>query len=262
MPDWVDEIWKWLGDHSGPLQGLGVVLVLIGLAFFPVRLWWSRRQPPQKVTVANFDALAALVQPAPATTEQFDAFTKIQERALEQAKKQLAAAHGEERKRLEDKIDTLNARLRDPGEALAQQQAIIANLEAQLARRGNEIGGDDLAAATAALEAGDFTAARKLFETLAARTAPEVTANADAEFALGQIAEAEIRWHDAARHYATAARLNPVFQTLLKASEFVQRAGDYAAALRFSAQLVDTARANGMQNELSDALNEHGINQR
>ena len=73
-----------------------------------------------------------------------------------------------------------------------------------------------------ALEAGDFETAREMFERLEARTAPDVTKNADAHFALGQIAEIEedaieIRWADAAGHYARAAGLRRTFDTLYKA---------------------------------------------
>jgi tetratricopeptide (TPR) repeat protein len=188
-----------------------------------------------------------------------DTFADLQRKLRDEAHAELSKAHGDERQRLEDKIETLNARLRDPEEALAQQLAIITDLEAKLARRGNEIGGDDLAAATTALEAGDFTKARMLFETLAARTAPEVAANADAEFALGQIAEAEIRWHDAYRHYATAARRSSTYDRLRKAREFAWRAGDYPAAFRLGEDLLKTARASGSQIELPAALNEHAL---
>ena len=188
-----------------------------------------------------------------------DTFTSLQTRLREDARAELAAAHGDERKRLEEQITALNARLANPDEALAQQHAIILDLEAQLARRGNELGGDDVTNAKAALEAGDFTAARMLFETLAARTEPDVQAHADASFALGQIAEAEIRWHDAATHYARAARLNPTFDTLRKAREFAWRAGDYPAALRFGEDLLALARKSGSQDRLAAALNEHAL---
>ncbi len=188
-----------------------------------------------------------------------DTFTSLQTRLREDARAELAAAHGDERKRLEEQITALNARLANPDEALAQQHAIILDLEAQLARRGNELGGDDVTNAKAALEAGDFTAARMLFETLAVRTEPDMQAHADASFALGQIAEAEIRWHDAAVHYARAAQLNPTFDTLLKARVFAWRAGDYPAALRFGEELLALARKSGTQEQLSRALNEHAL---
>ena len=160
---------------------------------------------------------------------------------------------------MEEKIEALNARLRDLEEALAQQQAIITSLEDRLARRGNEIGDDNLAPANTALKAGDFTKARTLFKTPATRNAPEVTANAAAEFSLGQIAKAEICWQDAARHHATAARLNLVFDTLYKVREFVWRAGDFPAAFRHGKALLTVATAYGTPDQRAEALNEHGL---
>jgi tetratricopeptide (TPR) repeat protein len=265
MTEWFSEAWEALGQHAGPLEALAVLGAAVWFVIYPARRWWANRQPPPSVTLANPEALRPIASAAPPTGSMhmdLATFEAIQERALDAARKQLAAAHGAERQRLEDKIEALNARLRDPDEALAQQQAIITSLEDQLTRRSNEIGGDDLAAARTALESGDFTKARALFETLAARTAPEVAANADAQFALGQIAEAEIRWHDAHRHYANAARLNPDFSTLKKASDFAERTGDYANAFRFSGDLVDLTRKIGTQEKLSLALNEHAINLR
>lgn len=247
MLDW--GIWAWdkLGDHSGPLEGLAVVILLLGIAFFPVRWWWSRRQPPTVVTLANAEALLSskAFAPPPNTIQlDLDAFTALQRKLRDEARADIAAAHGEERKRLEDKIETLNARLRDPEEALAQQQAIIVDLEEKLARRGNEIGGDDLASAKAALELGDFSKARELFEILAARTATEVVANADAEFALGQIAEAEIRWHDAYRHYKRAAQLSESFDKLTALAFMTWRLALIDESLLLHQRLCELAKAN------------------
>lgn len=244
MWDWFAWGWNELGDHAGPLEALVAILFILSLIFFPVRLWWAKRQPPQMVTLANPEVLDPLVPVIPPTGSMhmdLATFEALQERALEQAKKQLAAAQGEEIERLEETIEALKARLRNPDEALAQQQAIIIDLEEKLARRGNEIGGDELTAAKTALEAGDFTKARALFEALAARTAPEVAANADAEFALGQIAEVEIRWHDAYRHYKRAAQLS---DTLNYQNAYV----------RLALRLGYAEEAFDVQQPLSDAV--------
>jgi tetratricopeptide (TPR) repeat protein len=249
MLDWVSWTWGLLADHSGSLEGLAVIFLIVSGLFFPVRWWWSRRQPPQRVTLANPEAFTPFIPAVPPTGRMhmdLATFEAMQERALDQAKRQLSAVHGDERKRLEDKIEALNARLRDPEEALAQQQAIIRDLEEKLARRGNEIGGDALASAKDALEAGDFSQARELFETLAARTAPEVTANAEAEFALGRIAEAEIRWHDAYRHYKRATQL----------AESVDHLSAYA---RMTWHLALTVEALPLHHRLCDLVKlQHG----
>ena len=256
-------IHAFLIDNAVILGSLASILAIVGLGPAVYRALTSRWRKPDTVFIANPEAFHApkAIAPPPGTVQlDLDAFIALQTKLRDQARADLAKAHGEERQRLEDKIDALNQRLANPDEALAQQQAIINDLQAQLARRGNEIGGDDLTKAKAALASGDFTLARTLFETLAARTQPEVEANAAAAFALGQIAEAEIRWHDAARHYATAARLNPGFDSLEKASGYAGRSGDYAAAIQFSGSLISWARNSGTQEQLASALNEQGIN--
>ena len=100
-----------------------------------------------------------------------------------------------------------------------------------------------------------------MFERLEARTATEVTKNANAHYALGQIAEEQVRWADAARHYARAADLARSFANLLKAREFTWRAGDYPSALALGSALIDTAQAEFGDDttQHATALNEHAL---
>ncbi len=201
----------YLVDNAVVLGGAASVLTIVEVVFAPFRSIARYRRKPEAVLIANPEVFAAPAPAAPPSgTIQMDvaAFTDLQKRLRDGARTELAQAHGYERKRLEEKIDALNQRLANPDEALAQQQAIIVRLEDQLSRRSNEIGGDDLAAAKAAVDQGDFAKAKALFETLNSRTTPDVRANADANFALGQIAEAEIRWHDAYAHYKRATSLS------------------------------------------------------
>ncbi|MDZ7905985.1 MAG: tetratricopeptide repeat protein [Cypionkella sp.] len=156
---------------------------------------------------------------------------------------ELANAHGAQIQDLLNQIDDKNRRLANPEEALAQQHALIVQLEEKLAKRGNEIGGDARAEADAAMKAGEFDKARELFAQIAARTAPDVSVNADAEYALGLIAEEQVRWGDAADHFERAARLNPSIDTLAKAGMFLWRAGRHGQAIAAHTQLVALAKA-------------------
>ena len=61
------------------------------------------------------------------------------------------------------------------------------------------------------------------------------------------------------RKLATA-RLNPTFDTLPKAREYAWRAGDMQPANLFGEQLLSWAKANGSQEQLAAALNEHALN--
>ena len=250
-----------LTENAVALGGAAALLAIIETVFSPFRAIARWLRKPERILIANPEAIAGTPLAPPPNTMQMDVatFTALQSKLRDEARVDLAKAHGEERKRLEDKIDALNQRLANPEEALAQQHAIILDLEAQLTRRGNDIGGDRLAEAKAALEAGNFTAARALFEDLQGRTAPDVQANAAAAFALGQIAETEIRWQDAAEHYGRAARLNPTFDTFHKAREFAWRSGDYPAALRLGENMLTLARSGSSMSQLSLALNEHAL---
>ena len=250
-----------LTENAVALGGAAALLAIIETVFSPFRAIARWLCKPERILIANPEAIAGTPLAPPPNTMQMDVatFTALQSKLRDEARADLAQAHGEERKRLEDKIDALNQRLANPDEALAQQHAIILDLEAQLTRRGNDIGGDSLAEAKSALEQGDFTAARALFEDLQARTAHDVQANAAAAFALGQIAEAEIRWHDAAEHYERAARLNPTFDSIFKARGFAWLAGDYPAALRWGEVLLTLTDAGVDQLQRVTSLNEHAL---
>jgi tetratricopeptide (TPR) repeat protein len=232
-----------LTDNAVALGGGAAVLAIIETTVSPFRNLARRFRKPEPVVIANPEAFLPKAVTAPQGIQMdVDTFTALQSKLRDDARAELSTAHGAERRQLEEKIEALNARLANPDEALAQQHAIILDLEAKLARRGNDLGGDNVATAKAALEAGDFTAARALFETLAARTAPDVHAHADASFALGQIAEAEVRWGDAADHFTKAARMNPTFETLVKSGHYLWRAGRHAEAIVQEEQLVTLAR--------------------
>lgn len=243
-----------LEDFSGEATTLSFFLAT-GVAVVGLWWWYKTRNHIPKVEVTN----PPPTLPLTGIHMGVDDFTALQRKLRDEARADLATAHGEERKRLEDKIDALNARLADPDRALAEQQAIITSLEDQLARRGNQLGGDAITAAKAALEAGDFTKARALFETLAADTAPDVQVHAEASFALGQIAEQDIRWHDAASHFARAAKLTPTFTAPCKARELLWRTDQVEESLVFAEELVKFSNKNNDKTLLATALNNRGL---
>jgi tetratricopeptide (TPR) repeat protein len=253
-----------IGTSEPILSGIVALMALAGAVFFPVRLALKHWRPPAPplVTLANpSDFRPAATTPPPPNTIQMDleAFTALQAKLRDEARADLAKAHGSERQRLEERIDELTRRYADPETAFAQFQATITDLEDKLTRRSNDIGGDRTNEAKAALERGDFTLAKSLFEEITARAQPEVMASAEASFALGQIAESEIRWHDAASFYAQAAQLNPTYRSLSKAHEFVHHSGNYVEAERLGVLLIEAARREGIPENLAMALNDHSV---
>ena len=139
---------------------------------------------------------------------------------------------------LQQQITELQNRLQNPEAALADAKATIAKLEDALAREGNAIGEARMAEAREALEAGDFSIADDIFADIEAREQLAVERAARAAFARGEIAEQEVRWHDAAKYYTRAASVNPTALNISKAQAFLQNAGDYAGSLYWGQQLI------------------------
>ena len=180
---------------------------------------------------------------------------------IAEAETKLNTAHDEEKAELRTRIDELKRRAADPEAALKEAQDTIGRLEAALEREGNELGAEQMAAATAALEAGDFSKADEIFAGIEAREEIAVQRAARAAFARGEIAEQEVRWRDAAAHFGNAARLDPTYDHLISAREFAWRIGDFANALSLGEKLIATANTEyGAEHDnYAKALNEHAL---
>ena len=183
------------------------LVLAIGLPALALVRWLYLRNKPVTVRVANTDDIA------PAVPKGFllmgkDDFIQMTNKARDDAIAERDKLHGSERAILEDKIAELGRRLANPEEALAQQHAIIIALEEKLARFGNTIGGDRIADAKAALEQGDYSIADDIFAEIEANNDLAVQESARAAYGRGEVAEAEIRWHDAYAHYKRASNLD------------------------------------------------------
>lgn len=145
---------------------------------------------------------------------------------------------------LRQQIELDRARMTDPATAYAEFRAKIAELERLLADATDAtaaIGANRIADARAALEAGDYSKADAIFAEVEEVEAQAVLRAADAAYGRGLIAEEQGRWSAASDHYAKAARLNPTFDTLQKAGEFLSRAGRHADGLRRNEDLLALA---------------------
>ncbi|MEJ6708272.1 MAG: hypothetical protein QNK92_05625 [Amylibacter sp.] len=88
-----------------------------------------------------------------------------------------------------------------------------------------------MADARKALEAGDFSIADDIFTEIEIHEQLAVERAARAAFALGEIAEQEIRWADAAKHYTNATHKHPTVVHLNKARWLHWNAGNFSKAL-------------------------------
>ena len=173
-----------------------------------------------------------------------DIYKEGMENAVRVKELEMQAAHGEEKALLQKQIDVLNNRLENLPQAFQEAQERIASLETALEREGNEIGAEKLAEAKTALENGDFSKADELFAEIQTREDLAVQRSARAAYARGEIADQEIRWHDAAEHYARAAQLDPCFETLIRAQKLALAVGDYSSALSLSEEAKKAAIAD------------------
>ena len=141
-----------------------------------------------------------------------------------------AAAPNEPHPVKDAEIAELQSRLANSQQSFEKQKQFTASLEARLDREANTIGGDDVEKAKQALEAGDTEAATRLFENIKARTALDVEASARASFALGEIAEQEVRWQKAFAHFSEAAQLKPEYAHLIRAQKMAHHLADHPEA--------------------------------
>lgn len=152
---------------------------------------------------------------------------------------------------LNQQIETDRARLRDVDTAFAEYRAKIAELELLLTQATGAtaaIGANRIADAKAALDAGDASKADEIFAEVEALEAEAVKRAADAAYGRGLIAEEQVRWGDAADHYVKAARLNPSYDTLLKAGTLLWRAGRHGEAISQEEALLALSQAEFGEN--------------
>ncbi|WP_296765251.1 hypothetical protein, partial [Sediminimonas sp.] len=232
-------------------------LAIVGFAWAFVTKPFKRDKPTQLAADTIDQIKPPQAKDGPALT--VPEFIRLRRELKADLEQELANAQDAEKEQLRARIAELESQIANPEEALAKARERIAELEALLDREGNHIGADRIQEAKAALEQGDYSIADDIFAEIEARNELAVQETARAAHGRGEVAEAEVRWHDAARHYADAARLDPGFDTLKKAREYAWRAGNLDAAHRYGADLVAFARDEGTQEQLAMALNEHAL---
>lgn len=247
----------WLAEYAVELGGGAAALAIIETVIKPFQKLFGKTE-----TVKLDDELKAAlasnlpVETAALTVPKFIAIRRDMKADLEQ---ELIAAQDTEKAELRARIAELETQIADPEPALAEAQTTIAELTDRLTRMGNDVSGDRLAEAQDAFARLDYSIADDIFAEVEERQKLEVQQAARAAFGRGEIAEAEIRWHDAAKHYARAARLDPSFDTLKKAREFAWRAGDAAQAFRWGEELIEIAKNDDGEENIAMALNEHAV---
>jgi tetratricopeptide (TPR) repeat protein len=192
---------------------------------------------------------------ATALTACADLFARLQaEGAGEALRLELAVQH--------DRVGELDCRLAN----LLQEMEIYRDTCRQLAdvlvTLAEPEGRMDLGVVKAALMAlggGDFGPASAILTEAAAQSSGPADEAARVAFAQGLIAEDDMRWQDAAGHYAVAARLDPDLPSLRKARALACRTGDLTAAFRLGKGLMVLAETSGTPAERAEAMRDHAL---
>ncbi len=164
-----------------------------------------------------------------------------------EAEEKLRAATEADRAVLEQQLVEAKKRASDLEVDFARKQAELDAAHDRLSRLHNDMEAEKVEAAKRALDRGDMRLADALFgeaqEKLAAQADDIAAEAAKLAYERGRIAEDDIRWQDADKHYAEAARLFPTYYNLIKAGEFAYKCGDYRRQSRLQERLVDVAEA-------------------
>ena len=228
---------------------------LVGASAIFIRFFASPFLRPQRVKLSA-DTIAEI---RPASNEPkltVGEFIALRRELKGELEAELGEASSSEKNQLNARIAALQAQISNPDDALKEAQQRIADLEALLDRTSNDIGSERIDAAKQAMEHGDYSAADAIFEEIEAKAELAVKASSRAAYGRGEVAEAEVRWADAAEAYRRAAELDPSYRTLTKAHEFAHWSGQYDRAKGLGEDLVRAAEREGDLPNLSMAKND------
>ncbi len=229
-----------LTENAVVVGTLAALSAIVGSAWGSIKNLFTKTKPVE----LSENTIAQIQTPKPTDTTALTVaeFIRLRRELKADLEEEFKTANSAEQDRLRSRIAELQSQISDPEPALAEAQARIIDLEARLDRMGNEVGGDRLAEAREAFKRLDYSIADEIFAEVEERHKLEVQQAARAAFGRGEIAEAEVRWLDAADHYTRAARLEPDIDTIEKAGEFLWRAGRHAESIQHYEQLDRLAR--------------------
>ena len=248
----LEKVLAFLSAYTEEFGALAALLTIGGLIFGIVKAQFAKTKSVNlsSETIEQLKPKAAADGPSLSVTD----FIRLRRELKADLETELADAGAAKKDQLLARIAELESQIANPEQSLVEAKSRIRDLEANLERAGNDIGGDRIAEARVALEKGDYSIADDLFAEIEARAEIEIQNAARAAFGRGEVAEAEVRWADAALHYARSANLDPTVENLIRAAEFAKLSGDFFAALRFAEHSVAMARAAHDDVNLSRAL--------
>ena len=163
------------------------------------------------------------------------------ENAVRVKELEMQATLGKEREIFQAQIDELKNSLANLPESLKKEQEKNAELVALLEQREGKIAEKKFQKAIDAIKENEFAKADKILIEIEAKEKLSKKEFGIIAHTRGEIAEQDIRWHDAAKHFARAAQINPCYRHLILAEKFAVNTGDYDSALSFGEEAKKAA---------------------
>ena len=268
MWEYLNSAWEWFGTSENQNRATAIAAVSAVVLTILGGIWYSVRS--SVTAVANRGEQAVLpsnpMLPSGEILSMDQHLTILQKRE-DQLTAKLGTSHDDERSQLTAQIADLKSQIANPNKSLADAQKRIADLETLLDRSGNTIGGDRIAQAKAALEQGDYSIADDIFAEIEANNDLAVQESARAAFGRGEVAEAEIRWHDAYAHYKRASNLDDTTDHLAAYARMTWRLAKGEEAITACESLVSRAKTDfgdqspeyaSQLNNLAEVVRAHG----
>ena len=192
------------------------------------------------------------------TKEEHEA---ILARRESQLRSDLERAHTAEKALIQKQLDEVLRQMADVGASYEARKAELKRAMATLDEVAAGLPQAKLDAARRALGEGDTAKADALFAEVQAMEAQAIERAAAAAFERGKLAKSDIRWADAAGHFADAARLAPTYDHLYAARQTAWRRA--TIPLRFASPRILLKAAVAEHGERSAehaaALNEEAL---
>ena len=264
MSGLLDQFVAWVSAHPAAANALAALgtLGLAAILYVAGAFKWLFAKPAATTPVVVQQPPPIPPGAAGVMTLTLEAYEALRQQRGEEITARLAGASEEDRARLASEKTELASRLADIETSYAKAQETITGLRETAERYGSAIGAEKLEAARRIFDTGDFDAADSLFARVEDAGDLEVKRTAAAAFQRGKIAEEQVRWADAAEHYARAARLDEWdFEAHRKAGEFAWMAGDFASSESIIRRLFHIAdeKFPGQTPERGTAHNNLGV---
>ncbi len=175
--------------------------------------------------------------------------------AIEEHKK----ASDAEKVDLEKKIAELNRRLADVPKAFEELQKRNTELEEIVKHGDNKAIEKKFQKSIDAFNENEFAKADKILMEIEETEKLDKKDFGNIAYARGNVAEQDIRWKDAAEHYARAVQLAPSFNSLISAQKLALAIGDYDSALSFGLDAQKSAIKEHGEDSKQYALSVSGL---